>query len=80
MRRFILGISDIDRRVKELRKQIAEIEQEITDLERVKNVVPVLRQLQFHHESQAKPHTPPCAKAYNAVLATHIKEILGVLE
>lgn len=47
-------------------------------------LLPMLRQLKFHHLSQSKPHSDPCSKRYNKDLANklakaekRVKDILG---
>ncbi|MDI1362548.1 hypothetical protein [Methylotenera sp.] len=37
----------------------------------------LVKQLYHHHASQAKPHTEPASKQYNAELAAKCKNILG---
>ena len=39
----------------------------------------VLQRLKLHHESQAKPHTEPCHKEYNADLARKANGALVLL-
>lgn len=34
------------------------------------------RALMHHHQSQAKPHTPPCQKSYNKELALRAEQLL----